>query len=82
MTWMTFGTISPDATDNPMDYYMEALRREPDCKCRNNAVGLLLMRKGQFAMAESYFRKAVETLTERNPILMTVNLIIIGVGVV
>ena len=25
------------------------------------------MRKGQFAMAESYFRKAVETLTERNP---------------
>ena len=55
------------ATYNPMDYYMEALRREPgDVRC-NNAVGLLLMRKGQFAMAESYFRKAVETLTERNP---------------
>lgn len=55
------------ATYNPMDYYMEALRREPgDVRC-NNAVGLLLMRKGQFAQAEGYFRKAVETLTERNP---------------
>lgn len=55
------------ATYNPMDYYMEALRREPgDVRC-NNAVGLLLMRKGQFAQAEAYFRKAVETLTERNP---------------
>ena len=55
------------ATYNPMDYYMEALHREPgDVRC-NNAVGLLLMRKGQFAQAEAYFRKAVETLTERNP---------------
>lgn len=55
------------ATYNPMDYYMEALRREPgDVRC-NNAVGLLLMRKGQFAQAEPYFQKAVDTLTERNP---------------
>ena len=55
------------ATYNPMDYYEEALRREPgDVRC-NNAMGLLLMRKGQFAKAEGYFRKAVETLTERNP---------------
>lgn len=55
------------ATYNPMDYYREALRREPgDVRC-NNAMGLLLMRKGQFAQAESYFHKAVETLTERNP---------------
>lgn len=55
------------ATYNPMDYYMEALSREPgDSRC-NNAVGLLLMRKAQFAKAESYFRKAIETLTERNP---------------
>ena len=50
-----------------MDYYEEALRREPgDVRC-NNAMGLLLMRKGQFAKAEGYFRKSVETLTERNP---------------
>ena len=55
------------ATYNPMDYYEEALHREPgDVRC-NNAMGLLLMRKGQFAKAEGYFRKAVETLTERNP---------------
>lgn len=55
------------ATYNPMDYYLEALEREPkDIRC-NNAVGLLLMRKGQFAKAEPYFHKAIETQTERNP---------------
>ena len=30
-------------------------------------MGLLLMRKGQFAKAEPYFRQAIATLTERNP---------------
>lgn len=55
------------ATYNPMDYYLEALRREPgDVRC-NNAMGLLLMRKGQFAQAEAYFQTAVKTQTERNP---------------
>lgn len=55
------------ATYSPMDYYLEALRREPgDIRC-NNAVGLWLMRKGRFEKAEFYFQKAVETLTERNP---------------
>ncbi|MGB4414643.1 MAG: DUF5107 domain-containing protein [Paludibacter sp.] len=55
------------ATYNPMDYYLEALNREPgDSRC-NNAIGLLLMRKGQFAKAESYFHKAIETLTDLNP---------------
>lgn len=55
------------ATYNPMDYYNEALRREPgDVRC-NNAMGLLYMRKGCFAIAEPYFRRAIETLTERNP---------------
>ena len=55
------------ATYNPMDYYNEALRREPgDVRC-NNAMGLLYMRKGCFALAEPYFHKAIETLTERNP---------------
>jgi tetratricopeptide (TPR) repeat protein len=55
------------ATYNPFDYYREALNREPgDVRC-NNAVGLLYLRKGQFAKAEPYFRKAIETLTERNP---------------
>lgn len=55
------------ATYNPFDYYFEALSREPgDVRC-NNAAGLLFMRRGQFAKAEPYFRKAIETLTERNP---------------
>jgi tetratricopeptide (TPR) repeat protein len=55
------------ATYNPFDYYMEALNREPgDVRC-NNAAGLLWMRRAQFAKAEPYFRKAIETLTERNP---------------
>lgn len=54
------------ATYDPLDYYFEALRREScDERC-NNAVGLIYMRRGQFAKAESYFHRAVETLTERN----------------
>lgn len=55
------------ATFSPVDYYTEALRREPgDVRC-NNAMGLWLMRKGKFTEAEQYFNKAIETLTERNP---------------
>ena len=55
------------ATYNPADYYLEGIKREPgDVRC-NNAMGLLLMRKGQFAKAEPYFRQAIATLTERNP---------------
>ncbi len=55
------------ATYNPVDYYEEGLRRDAgDVRC-NNAMGLLLLRKGQFEKAEPYFRKAVERLTLRNP---------------
>jgi tetratricopeptide (TPR) repeat protein len=55
------------ATFNPLDYYQEALRRSPgDVRC-NNAIGLLLLRRGQFTEAEKYLRKAIETLTSRNP---------------
>jgi len=55
------------ATFNPIDYYTEALKREPgDVRC-NNALGLLLFRRGLFEQAESYFRKAIETLTQYNP---------------
>ncbi len=55
------------ATYNPTDYYLEALRREPQDIRNNNAMGLWLIRKGQFAKAEPYLRRAVETLMERNP---------------
>jgi len=55
------------ATYNPVDYYEEALLRDPkDIRC-NNALGKWYLRRGQFDKAESYFRKAVETLIQRNP---------------
>ena len=55
------------ATYDPRDYYLEALHRDPkDSRC-NNAMGLWLLRRGQFQQAENYFRKAIETLTQRNP---------------
>jgi tetratricopeptide (TPR) repeat protein len=55
------------ATYEPEAYYEEALRRDPfDSRC-NNALGLLLLRRGKFADAEPYFRKAVASLTRRNP---------------
>lgn len=55
------------ATYKATDYYLEALKREPgDIRC-NNAMGLWNLRRGQFAKAEPYFRKAIETLTDRNP---------------
>jgi tetratricopeptide (TPR) repeat protein len=55
------------ATRDPRDYYLEALRRDPaDSRC-NNALGLWYMRRGDFAKAVDYFKKAIETLTQRNP---------------
>ena len=55
------------ATYAPADYYEEALRRDPLDIRSNNALGLLLFRKGQFAKAEGYLRKSICRLTERNP---------------
>jgi len=54
------------ATRSPALYWREALRRDPlDSRC-NNAMGLWLLRRGQFADAEGHFRKAIERLTRRN----------------
>lgn len=55
------------ATFNPIDYYQEGLRREPGNVQCNNAMGLLLQRRGRFAQAEHYFTTAIKTLTKRNP---------------
>lgn len=55
------------ATYAATDYYQEALRRDPTDVRNNNAMGLWLIRKGQFVQAERYLRQAVKTLTERNP---------------
>jgi tetratricopeptide (TPR) repeat protein len=55
------------ATFEPESYYEEALRRDPlDSRC-NNALGRLLYRRGKFTEAETYYRRAVESLTRRNP---------------
>ena len=55
------------ATFSPVDYYEEALRRDlMDCRC-NNALGLWYLRRGRFAMAEPYLRRAVGVLMRRNP---------------
>ena len=55
------------ATYSPVDYYQEALKRDPLDVRSNNAMGLWLIRKGQFAKAEPYLRNAIKRLTERNP---------------
>lgn len=55
------------ATYSPVDYYMEALCRDESDVRNNNAMGLWLIRKGRFAKAEPYLRRAVKTLTEKNP---------------
>ncbi|WP_207424364.1 DUF5107 domain-containing protein [Desertivirga brevis] len=55
------------ATYSPLDYYNEALKRDPkDIRC-NNALGLWYLRRGRFAIALDYFKKSVETITSRNP---------------
>ncbi len=55
------------ATYKPEDYYVEALRRDDsDIRC-NNAMGLLLLRRGQFAEAEKYLLAAVNKLNRHNP---------------
>ncbi|MGH8022812.1 MAG: tetratricopeptide repeat protein, partial [Limisphaerales bacterium] len=54
------------ATRMPTLYWLEALRRDPlDSRC-NNAMGLWHLRRGEFATAETYFRKAIQRLTRRN----------------
>lgn len=55
------------ATFNPLDYYEEALRRDPDDVRCNNAMGLWYIRHGRFELAEKYLRKAVSVLKKRNP---------------
>lgn len=55
------------ATYSALDYYEEALRRDPGDVRNNNAKGLWYLRRGKFAESEQYFRKAIHTLTQRNP---------------
>jgi len=55
------------ASYDPRDYYEEALKRDPRDIRSNNALGLWYLRRGLFQKSEHYFRKAIETMTDRNP---------------
>ena len=55
------------ATWSALDYYEEALRRDPnDVRCLNQA-GLWYLRRGRFQKAEGYLRRAVKIWQKRNP---------------
>src|SRR5438876_10814550 len=55
------------ATRYPETYWEEALERDPlDSRC-NTALGLLKLKRGQFAEAETHFRRAIQRQTMRNP---------------
>jgi tetratricopeptide (TPR) repeat protein len=55
------------ATWSALDYYEEALRRDPnDVRCLTQT-GLWYLRRGRFDKAEGYLRKAVKTWQKRNP---------------
>ena len=55
------------ATRYPEPYWEEALERDPlDSRC-NTALGLRKLKRGQFAKAETHFRRAIDRLTRRNP---------------
>ena len=55
------------ATYDPTDYYREALKRDSGDARSNNAMGLWYLKRGNFKRAENHFRKAIATLTSRNP---------------
>jgi tetratricopeptide (TPR) repeat protein len=54
------------ATREPENYYREALRRDAGDLRNNHALGLLMLRRGQFAQAEPFFRRAIKTQTCHN----------------
>ena len=55
------------ATREPMDYYLEALQRDPTDMRNNTAMGKLLLRRGKFFEAEKHLQAAVEKSISRNP---------------
>lgn len=55
------------ATFEPERYYLEGLKRDPGDIRINVAYGTLLLRRGLFREAEGHFRKAIASLTWRNP---------------
>ena len=49
---------------NPMDYYDEALKRDPNDSRVNTAVGIRLARQARWEEAETHLRRAVERLSK------------------
>ncbi len=54
------------ATRWPTPYWREALRRDPLDARSNNALGLWHLRRGEFRLAEPFFRRAIQRLTGHN----------------
>ena len=54
------------ATRSPTPYWREALRRDPLDARSNNALGLWHLRRGEFRLAEPFFRRAIQRLTGHN----------------
>jgi tetratricopeptide (TPR) repeat protein len=50
-------------TLNAMDYFEEALRRDPNDIRTNTAVGNIHLRNGEYTIARSFFSKAIDRLT-------------------
>lgn len=55
------------ATFEPEAYYLEGLKRDENDIRINVAYGTLLLRRGLFGQSEVHFRKAISSLTWRNP---------------
>jgi tetratricopeptide (TPR) repeat protein len=54
-------------TQEPEPYWERALRMDPGDVRSNNALGLSHLRRGNLALAEQHLRRAIQTLTRRNP---------------
>lgn len=55
------------ATRSPEAYWLEGLRRDAGDARLNNAMGLLRLRRGQWAEAAEHLQAAIGRLTARNP---------------
>lgn len=51
-------------TVNPMDYYGEALKRDPSDIRSNTAVGNILLKNGDYLNARSHFGKVIKRITK------------------
>jgi tetratricopeptide (TPR) repeat protein len=54
-------------TIDPEPYWERALELDPGDARSNNALGLAHLRRGRYTEAEAHFRRAIATLTRRNP---------------